>query len=997
MTTSIYRRLFSLFIVFSFLSLTLASANVAAQTTPTPTPIPLSGVPIAPKTPEGAIWPWEGSDLTSDPSIIYGNLPNGMRYAIRPNKLPEGAVVLRFRLKAGSKYERDDQRGLAHFIEHMVFNGSTNIPEGELTKTMERLGSSFGSDVNAHVSFDEAMYKLDIPRADGGRLETALKIFRETADRLLFEEAAIKREMGVVLSEMNDGDTPYRRVGRRTAAFTRPDDLRTQREPIGQRAIVEGATAAKLREFYDTYYRPDRAILVISGDVDVEATKALITTLFADWKPKTPVMPPEPDDGTWPKAELRALVQVEPDLPSVLSIAAMRPDEADYGDLDTIAGQKFWLVHGLASDIFERRLATMQLVDNPPVTSVGFDQSSSDNGWNVNFWLMPRDGNWERGLQAVVTELRQAQTGGFNAAELAEAIKERRVGYDRAIAEAPTRRTAGFANSVMSALATDFVYLTPQDRKRLFEEVAATVTLQQLKDAFNLWWREVDPAIVLMTKTPLPGGEETLKTAWRSAMTMQLAARTPYVRATFVPPNVGAPGRLVSTQVRRNPDATIATFANGVTLAFKQTSFTADRVSISVSYGAGSLAFPMTDPLWSFFASSSWNGDGVGALTRDQMITALAGRSTTMASAGVGSASTSLSASPAKADMNEQLQVMLAQVREPRLGPRAAGLIRDQLRSSWDALGLTAGGQFSFNSQTFFYQGLPLFDEPNLAAYLASDDAQGKIRLKNILANAPINVTIIGDTTFEVARDAVAATFGALPARAGLDPGFASLSPWTGRTTGGPPRILRHKGAQTQAIAHVSWLTPGYRNVQGSNDFYVLGQVLQLRLTAKVREAAGESYSPDGGWASETLVDKGRLYAHASVSPAHVTLVNDMMDVIARDLGTTGPTADEIQRVVGPMLEARARSRQSNGYWVGLVSGIGLPQAPGYQVGDPLVLQAGVERRIRSITPAKLKRLAARYMVPANAIRVQVLPTPPATPAGAILPVPSTTTPVPIG
>ncbi len=985
MTFSILRRFCKFFTAIILVVASVSSGTATAQSNALPlagpmaVPLaaPLAGVPIAPSVPEGAIWPWEGSDLKPDPTVIYGSLPNGMRYAIRPNKLPEGAVVLRFRFDAGSKYERDDQRGFSHFIEHMVFNGSTNIPEGELTKTMERLGSSFGSDVNAHVSYDEAMYKLDLPRADGGRLETALKIFRETADRLLFDEAAIKREMGVVISELNDGDTPFRRVGRRTSAFTRPDDLRTKREPIGLRPIIESATSAKLREFYDAYYRPDRALLVISGDVDVDATKVMIATLFADWAPKSPTKPPEPDEGVWPKAELRALIQVEPDLPTVLSISAMRPDEFDYGDLDTVAGQKFWLLHGLASDIFERRLATMQLVDNPPATGVGFNQSGGENGWTASLWVTPRDQDWQRGLNAVVTELRQALTNGFNAAEIAEAIKERRVGYDRSIAEASTRRTANLANAVMSAISEDVVYRTPEDRKRLFEEVAASATPANLKEAFNMWWRDVDPALVLMTKAPLPGGEEALKSAWRAAMAAPLTARTPYVRAAFVPPSVGAPGQLVSTQERPEFGVTIGRFANGATLVFKATRFTADRVSVSVTYGAGSLAFPLTNSYWSTFAEAAWSGDGVGALTRDQMITALAGRSTNLASVDLGYSSASLSASPAKADMAEQLQVMLAQVREPRLGPRAGSLMRDQLKSGWDSIPLTASGLFSFYNQTFFYQGMPIFDVPELERYLSSDDAAGKVRLQTILASAPINVTIVGDTTWEQARDKVAATFGALPPAAGLEPGFAQLEPWTSLPTGGPARVLRHKGAQTQAIAHVSWLTTGSRSLTTATDLFVLAQVLQLRLTAKVREAAGESYSPDGGWSSEGLVDKGRLYAHASVTPDHVGMVNDMIDVIAKELATTGPTLDEVQRVVGPNLESRARARQTNGYWSGLLTGIGLPLVPGYARGDSLVNQAGHERRMRAVTPAKLRRLAARYMVPSNAIRVQVLPTPP--------------------
>ncbi|MFM1977029.1 MAG: hypothetical protein RL145_1875, partial [Pseudomonadota bacterium] len=227
--------------------------------------------PIA-ATPPGAVWPWEGSDLKPSKDVIYGVLPNGMRYAIRPNKLPEKQVSLRFRIEAGSKYERDDQRGFAHFIEHMAFNGSTNIPEGELTKTMERLGASFGSHVNAHVNLEETMYKLDIPSADGGRLDTALSIFRETADRLLLKDDAIKREIGVVISEMNDGDGPGRRIFRQVSQFLRPKDLATLREPIGVKEVLETATSAKVREFYETWYRPERAILVITGDVDVEAT-----------------------------------------------------------------------------------------------------------------------------------------------------------------------------------------------------------------------------------------------------------------------------------------------------------------------------------------------------------------------------------------------------------------------------------------------------------------------------------------------------------------------------------------------------------------------------------------------------------------------------------------------------------------------------------------------------------------------------------------------------
>ncbi|MCA3695402.1 pitrilysin family protein, partial [Aquidulcibacter sp.] len=362
----------SLFCISVLLALPALPEQVAAQAISQTRPVAA--------TPPGAVWPWEGSDLKPSKDVVYGVLPNGLRYAIRPNKLPEKQVSLRFRIEAGSKYERDDQRGFAHFIEHMAFNGSTNIPEGELTKTMERLGASFGSHVNAHVNLEETMYKLDIPSADGGRLDTALSIFRETADRLLLKDDAIKREIGVVISEMNDGDGPGRRISRQITEFLYPKDISTLRDPIGVKEILETATAAKVREFYETWYRPERAVLVVTGDVDVEATKALITAKFSDWKPKAAKAPSDPNNGTWDVNPLRAKIIVEPEQPIVVMVAQSRPDETDYGDLDTQAKRKWSGLQSLAQGVFQRRLARLQLVDNPPTLGVFYQKVTDENG-----------------------------------------------------------------------------------------------------------------------------------------------------------------------------------------------------------------------------------------------------------------------------------------------------------------------------------------------------------------------------------------------------------------------------------------------------------------------------------------------------------------------------------------------------------------------------------------------------------------------------------------
>lgn len=970
-----------------------ASASIPAalaQTAEPGPPMPATSALLPPpgfepqRVPADRIWPWEGTDLRPDPAIRFGRLDNGMRYAIRANATPKEAVVLRFRLDAGSALEGADEQGLAHFLEHMAFNGSTNIKEGELAPMMARLGSSFGRDVNAHVSVDETMYKLDLPRASEGRLEAALGIFRETADRLSIEEQAVRRETGVVLSEMQAGEGPARDLARAQNRWLLPEDRDTLRPPIGERAVVEQASAAAIRRFYETWYRPERAVLVVTGDVDPDATEAAIKAAFGSWAAKSSAAPVEPDNGRWPASSLRALVQSHPDLPPTLRIAVVRADETDYGEVDTAARRRWWAMAGLGTAVMRRRLATLQLTDDPPFSSVSYGLGGNDNGWSAGFGITPRGDDWRRALGAVAVELRQALSNGFNAAEIEEAVKEARLGNDRAISEAPTRTSLALAGQVMTALASNAVPTTPDDEKVLFEAVAAQATPEAVNSAFRWWWDGLQPALMLRIREAGTVSEAELAAAWQTVMAAPLPARAPYVRARFAPDRPGPPGTVTSQSRRQAQDVTFARFANGVTLAFKRTAFSRDRVSVMVSRGAGALALQPDEPLWPTYANMAWSADGVGALSRDQMITALAGRSTRLANGGVGDDRTDLSASVAPADLAEQLDVMLTQTRAPRLGPLGPSLLRDQMQRSWNAARLSASGWFSFNSAGFFMSGARRFETPTLERALAVDDQAARASLRAILSSAPITVAVVGDTTFEAARDAVAATFGAAPPPAGLDPGYAAIAAWKAQPTGGPPRVLTHTGPQTQAIAHVSWLTPGARRIRLSRELWALGQVFQLRLTEKVREAGGQSYSPSAGMVELTsLKDLGRIYAHAQVLPADVAAVEAAMAAIASELAASGPTPDELTRAIGPALEARVRARQTNGHWLARLAEAGLPRPPGYRHHDLLETDLTFEEHMRAVTPARLRCLAKRYLVPGNAIRIHVLPEP----ASAALPV----------
>jgi zinc protease len=247
------------------------------------------------------LWPHEQSDIAIDPAIHFGQLDNGLRYAILPNAEPPGRVSLRLHVGAGSLDEAEDQRGLAHFMEHMVFNGSRNFPDVEaLIPQMQRLGIAFGAHANAYTSFDETVYMLDLPNTDTDTLDLTFTVMRDFADGALIKPEEVEKERGVVLAELKSRDSVGMRLMEQRLAFLMPDFLASERLPIGLQSIIETAPPERFIEFYKTHYIPSNMAFVVVGDIDPVAIETRIREIFYSMQnPDTPYL--EPDLGTLPK------------------------------------------------------------------------------------------------------------------------------------------------------------------------------------------------------------------------------------------------------------------------------------------------------------------------------------------------------------------------------------------------------------------------------------------------------------------------------------------------------------------------------------------------------------------------------------------------------------------------------------------------------------------------------------------------------------------------
>ena len=269
-------------------------------------------------------WPHANSDIAPDPAVRYGALPNGMRYIILKNATPAGQVALRLRIRAGSLQETDAQQGLAHFLEHLAFRGSANVPEGELQRTLERLGLRMGGDTNASTSQTQTVYRFDLTSNEDTTIDTGLMLMREVASELTLSPEQMEKERGVVLAEERFRDSPAARSREEQAKFLLKGQFALERLPIGKVEVLRTAPIGEFVSFYQNFYRPERATLIVAGDIDPENIERKITQRFADWQAKAPDGA-DPDLGMPAERGLESAVFVEASAPNIFPFPGSSP------------------------------------------------------------------------------------------------------------------------------------------------------------------------------------------------------------------------------------------------------------------------------------------------------------------------------------------------------------------------------------------------------------------------------------------------------------------------------------------------------------------------------------------------------------------------------------------------------------------------------------------------------------------------------------------------
>ncbi|HWA28165.1 MAG TPA: insulinase family protein [Lacunisphaera sp.] len=915
---------------------------------------------------QAADFPYQGSDLTVDPAIKWGRLDNGLRFALLRNTEPRGRVSARLAIKAGSFNENDNQRGLAHFLEHMAFNGSAHFPKADVIEFFQRLGMNFGGDTNASTGFDRTVYQLELPDTKVTTLRESLTWLSDVAGGILFDPAEIDKERGIILSEKRTRDSVGLRTFVAEMEFMVPDTRLPQRLPIGTEEVINTAGRDRFVEFYNAWYRPDRMVLVLVGDIEPAAVEPLVRELFGPLKPRGPALPEPRLGSVKPAATVEACLHTEMEAGgTTVAIQTVTPYSFEP---DNVANRLKYLPRSLALQMLNRRLGILAKKEGTPFLNgvVGVTEQY-DLYRNAAIELNCRPDQWQAALTVAEQELRRAFEHGFQPEELAEAVAGWRNALDQAVRTAPTRRSPSLADDITGDLIDDNVTTHPVAEQALYLPALAAVTPEACTQALRAAWSETNGRkLFIAGNVRIPDAPSAIAATYATSAKVAVAAPPKTEQSAFGYTDFGPAGTVKSQTAVDDLGVTLIQFANGVRLNLKPTDFEAGRIQVSVRVDGGKLTMPMNQPGIALLASVAFIGGGLGKHSVDDLERILAGKTVGLSFAAQTDAF-ALGATTNRADLLLQLQLFCAYLTDPGFRPESLRQVRKSAEQLYLRLAHSLDGPMQLEVASLLSGGDPRFGLPPEKEMLARSLDELKAWLVPQLATGPIEIAVVGDFDPAAVISAVSQTFGALPPRA-AKPDYAQARKIV------PPAspLAKQYSVESEipkALVRLYWPATDGRDVKLSRRLRLLSDVFGDRLRLEVREKLGATYSPNAGVdLSDTYPGYGWIAADATVAPGDARKVADAIKTVAAGLYEKGVTEEELVRAKQPILTALRESSRTNGYWLGTVL------AAAQEFPERLDWSRTRYSDNESVTAAELTALARQYLVPAKVSEFIVVP-----------------------
>lgn len=919
--------------------------------------------PPAAPSPESARGFDADAPLPFDPAVRTGVLDNGLTWFAEPNPWPPGRAELRLVVKAGSVLEDPDQLGAAHFVEHMAFNGTERFGSNELIAILESTGMRFGPDLNAYTSFDETVYMLSVPTEDPLMLEVGLTILSEWADHIAFDPAEIEAERGVVLEEWRTG----RGAGGRLLDAALPGIFHgsryAERLPIGTEASLRTLGREELVRFYETWYRPDLMAVVVVGDVDPDRVEALVKAYFSDLQ--VPAGAPERPTFAIPDHE-ETLVIVQQD-PEISQPGVQLLEKVDWSWGTTVGSYRDRIVEQLVLDMLNARLAEVAQDPEAPFLLAGVGRELQTPTRSVEFLTgIPREGQLEEGLQAMLLELRRAQVHGFASSELTRARARAGRGMETWWAEREHTPSSVAAAEIIrhflhgeSMPGTRWEYETHQ-------ALLPTITVEDV-NARAATFLARNRSRVLVAAVP---GDEPAPREQALVNLLDRVARAdvePWTDAPFTGtliPSPPAPGSIRERGRIEAIDATVWTLSNGVRVIVKPTDFQEDQVAFA-GWSWGGTSTADDDTYRSAAAAASVvQRSGLGPLNQVELSKYLAGRDVAVApfitelTEGVHGA-----ASPG--DLETALQLVHLTFTEPRFDPEA---LRAELRDRAELLRNRTANPFARFEDAL--DRLRYGDHPRRRAWTVEDleqvdlDEIARFYQARFGDADDFTFVFVGNVDLAALEGHVTTWLATLPTRPGEDR-WRDLGI---RERTGPARQVVRAGIEDRARVLIQMNGPTPFTRVERHRLSSVSDILEIRLREVLREELGGTYGvsvDDSLWSLPRSAY--RLVVTFDTEPQRVEELKQAVYAEMGRLRREPVPPGYVQTWVAQELRTFELLRQQNTAWLAWILEYD-------QAGWPLSQIAEQPALIESTTPATVRQAARRYLRPDRAIELVLLP-----------------------
>jgi zinc protease len=777
-----------------------------------------------------------------DPQITMGKFPNGLRYYIRANKKPEKRAELRLVVKAGAILEDDDQRGLAHFVEHMAFNGTKNFPKHELISFIESLGMRFGADINAYTSFDETVYMLTVPTDKPEAMARAFQVLEDWAHNVTFDAAEIEKERGVVLEEWRSG----RGAGMRNAEKIFPVMFKgsryANRIPIGLPEIIQTGKPERIKQFYADWYRPDLMAVVAVGDFDKAVVEKLITIHFASLPAHT--SPKERQTFDVPdRSDIAFSINTDKETTTTsIEIDTLLPARPE----GTIGAYRQKTVDRLFGGMLNARFAELtQKPDAPFVLGFGGRGGFLARTKEIAFLnaLVKEDGI-ERGLQALLTEAERVARFGFTETELARQKASVLRSYERLALEKDNTVAASRANEYVRNFLMNETLPSADDEYALHQRFLPEITLAEINKLAREWFPLSNQnRLVIVTAPQKPGltipDQTKLAAIIKDSASTEVKAYVDTVASAVLLESLPAPGKIVNVTNNDKAGLTIWELANGVKVVLKPTTFRADEILFRASSPGGTSLVSDADYIPANTATQVINAGGVGKFSAIDLGKMLAGK-VASATPFIGELEEGLNGSSSRKDLETMFQLIYLRFTQPRADANAFAAQATQARTFMNNQSVIPEFAFFEALSAARYQNHP-------RRRLSTAASVDQWNLDKSLAFYKDRFADASDFTFYFVGNFDEATMKPLVERyLGALPSLKRKESWKDIGVKLPEGVIEkkvEKGIEPKSRAAIVFTGPFAYSQERRIAIRSMSEILQTRLLDLIREELGGTYS----------------------------------------------------------------------------------------------------------------------------------------------------------